>query len=446
MARPDISNLLFNLEARARSATNLAELCFSIANDSHGLLPFRQALVFSGNEAASRLHTVSGLTKLTENSPYLLWLKRIWPGLQAHCKQAPTWLTQQGLVNEPAELLEGWQEWWPEGVYALPIKRRDGELLGWVCFLLNQQPTEAQHQAVMRVLQSWSYAWEMLAGKPRRGLRKRWQSLSKMRRLMIILLLGVVPFIPIRQSYLAPAEVISMDAAVVAAPMEGVIKSLAVRPNQAVEVGDVLFVLDDTVLRNRQAVLTKSVAVADAELMASTQKAFDDVRSKAGLTLLAGRAQERRAELASVQEQLNRTVIRASHAGIAIFADPDDWLGRPVSTGERIMQLADPTKPGVLIEVPVADALVLHPGAPVKLFLTVQPLTPLQASVVQSSYQAYLSDERIASYRLRAAFTEPAQEARIGLRGTAKVYGNWTVLGYYLMRRPLASLRELTGW
>ncbi len=446
MTSADSAQRLLELEARARGATNLAELCFSIANDSQSLLVFRQALVFVGDAQDSRLHTVSGLTKLTEDSPYLLWLKRIWPRLQTHCQQAPAWLTSQALTDQPAELLEGWQEWWPTGLYALPIKRRDGEILGWVAFLQDQQPSQEQHRDMLRVLQSWGYAWEMLSGKPRRGLRKRWQGLSKLQRRALIIVLGIVPFIPVRQSYLAPAEVIALDAAVVAAPMEGVIKSLAVRPNQPVNIGDVLFVLDDTVLRNRQAVLSQSVAVADAELMVNTQKAFDDMRSKSELTMLAGRAEERRAELASVQEQLNRTVIRASHAGIAVFADPDDWLGRPVSTGERIMQLANPNTPGVLIEVPVADALVLHEGAPVKLFLTVRPLSPLSASVVQSSYQAYLSDERIASYRLRAEFTEQAQEARIGLRGTAKVYGDWTVLGYYLMRRPLASLRELTGW
>lgn len=446
MADTTTSSLIVELEARARATTNLAELCFSIANDSYSLLPFRQALVFSGSESDSRLHTVSGLTKLSEDSPYLLWLKRVWPYLQAQCKQAPAWLTQQLLADQPADLQDGWQEWWPVGVYALPIKRRDGELLGWVCFLLDQQPTEIQHRAVMQILQTWSYAWEMLSGKPRRGLRKRWQALSKTRRRVLILLVLVLPCIPVRQSYLAPAEVIAMEATAVAAPMDGVIKSLAVRPNQPVKTGDVLFVLDDTVLRNRQSVLAESVAVADAELMANTQKAFDDSRIKSELTMLAGRAQERRAELASVREQLARTVIYAQHEGIAVFADPDDWLGRPVSTGERIMQLADPSTPGVLIEVPVADALVLHEGAPVKLFLTVRPLSPLHASVVQSSYQAYLSDERVASYRLRAAFTEQAQDARIGLRGTAKVYGDWTVLGYYLMRRPLASLRELTGW
>jgi multidrug efflux pump subunit AcrA (membrane-fusion protein) len=298
----------------------------------------------------------------------------------------------------------------------------------------------------MQLAQSWSYCWEMLAGKPRQGLATRWQKIGRAQRLVILLCCLALPLLPVRQSLLAPAEVVALDATVLAAPMDGVIKTLHVRPNQVVAAGDLLFSLDDTTLRSRESVLIQSVAVADAELMASTQKAFDDPRSKSELNLLNGRAQERRAELAQVQAQLRRVNVHAEQAGVVVFSDPDDWLGRPVRTGERIMQLAEPSSAGVLIEVPVADAVTLQPGAEVRLFLTVQPLSPLSATVIESSYQAQLSAEGIASYRLRARFEESSELARIGLRGTAKVYGDWTILGYYLMRRPLASLRELTGW
>lgn len=434
------------LEARARASLNLKELCFSIANDSYGLLNFRQALVFIGNGQDSRLQTVSGLTKLAEDSPYLLWLKRIWPGLQQRFAGKPAWCTLKHLEDAPTEWREGWEEWWPEGVYTLPLQRRDGQILGWVCFLLDQPPADSLHQAVLQLSQTWGYCWEMLAGKPRHGLRSRWQAMSRTKRVILLTCVLVIPLIPIRQSILAPAEVVALDATLIASPVDGVIKSVHVRPNEAVTAGQLLLSLDDTVLRNRLAVLTQSVAVADAELHANTQRAFDDMRSKAELSLLSGRAHERRAELAAVREQLERINLYAEHDGIAVFADADDWLGRPVSTGERIMQLASPESAGVLIQVPVADALVLHTGADVKLFLTVRPLSPLKAQVFESSYQATLSDEQVASYRLKAKFVEEEDIARIGLRGTAKVYGSWTVLGYYILRRPFASLREWTGW
>lgn len=449
---PDSTKLLLNLEARARAATSLNELSFSIANDTHGLLSFSQALLFSGSGSESQLQLISGLAKLKENSPYLLWVRGSWLNLQNKFNQKPTWLTLQNIEKTDAALTEGWQEWWPLGVYAVPIKKRDGQILAWICFLLEQPPTDAQHQDVMRLTQTWGYCWEMLGGKPRRGPLSAWRSLGSFKRKLLWLLLLSSLLIPIRQSVLAPAEIIAMDATVIASPMDGVVKTIQVRPNQEVKAGQLLFSLDDTVLRNRHAVLKQSVAVADAELISHTQKAFDEPGSKSELALLMGRVRERRAELVAVQEQLARVNVTAEQDGIAVFADTDDWLGRPVSTGERIMQLADPNQPGVLIRAPVADALVLQEGAPVKVFLTVRPLDPLEATISESSYQATLSDEGIASYKLRATLNSVQQDnpqeqtdIRIGLRGTAKVYGEPTLLAYYLLRRPFASLRELTG-
>jgi hypothetical protein len=150
--------------------------------------------------------------------------------------------------------------------------------------------------------------------------------------------------------------------------------------------------------------------------------------------------------LAAVQAQLSRVDVVAGEDGIVVFGDPDDWLGRPVTTGERIMLLANPKKPGILIHLPVADAVSLDIGASVKLFLTVMPLSPLNATITETSFQAVLSPSGIASYRLRAAFVDADETARIGLRGTAKVYGGWVAMGYYLLRRPLATLREWSGW
>jgi hypothetical protein len=193
------------------------------------------------------------------------------------------------------------------------------------------------------------------------------------------------------------------------------------------------------------ALATGSRGVADAELLAATQLAFDSSRSKAELATLTGRAEERRAELAAVQAQLARVNAVAPYDGVAVFADPDEWKGRPVVTGERIMLLANPAKPGILIHLPVANAIALDVGAPVKLFLTVHPLSPISGRITETSYQATLSPDGVASYRLRASVDDGSDGARIGLRGTAKLYGDWVVLGYYLLRRPLASLREWSG-
>ncbi|MNR52797.1 HlyD family secretion protein [compost metagenome] len=82
---------------------------------------------------------------------------------------------------------------------------------------------------------------------------------------------------------------------IISSPIDGVIQSMHVRPNQPVEKGTPLFSLDETTLNSRADVLSKEVAVADAELMAASQRAFDNSQSKSELTLLNGRVQQRRA-------------------------------------------------------------------------------------------------------------------------------------------------------
>ena len=410
-----LSAFAAELEARARSAGSVAELCFSMANDAHPLLGFRQALVLG---EGGRVLTVSGLAKPEEDSPYLLWLRCSWPWVR-ECLPAGGWFapSDEVLAGAPADVADGWREWWPAGVCVLRLSRRNGQPLGWVLFLLEQPPAPEAAALLTRVSQTWAYCWEMLAGVHRPSLR---------------------------QTALAPGEVVPLEAVAITAALDGVVSTVHVRPNQVVQAGDPLFSLDDTTLRNRLEVVRQSVAVADAELLSATQMSFDDSRSKAELAALIGRTQERRAELAAVQAQLERVHALAPYDGIAVFADADEWQGRPVMTGERIMLLADPAKSAMLVHLPVADAIALEVGAPVKLFLTVRPLSPLKGRVTETSYQATLSPEGVASYRLRADLD--GNDARIGLKGTAKLYGGWVVLGYYLLRRPLATLREWSGW
>src|SRR5690606_2781443 len=151
------------VEARARAANTVAELLFSVANDAHPLLPFRQALVMGGEPGRERLQAISGLAKPTENSPYLGWLRRSWPWVEERLAKRPGWFEPLQDDPPPREVEEGWQEWWPRGVFALPLKRRDGKPLGWVCFLLDQPPTLGQARALRQVSHTWSYCWEMLA-------------------------------------------------------------------------------------------------------------------------------------------------------------------------------------------------------------------------------------------------------------------------------------------
>lgn len=437
--------LLLQLDAlrdKAMAAETLNALAFSMANDLYPLLPFHQALVFRQGKGGFELLCVSGLARPTEDSPYLVWLKRAsrWLGEQVKTEQS-AWLTADNTAP-PDDIAEGWAEWWPAGLWCIPLHAPTGERLGLLVILLEEPPPAILPRNLEGLTRTWAYCWNALTRRQRLG---SWRP-SRRQVLLALLLLGGLLLVPVRQTALAPAQIVSRQAQIVTSPIDGVIAQVLVRPNQPVEAGTPLFTLDETTLRSRADVLDKEVAVADAELLAASQRAFDNPQSKGELTLLHGRVQQRRAELAAVQAQLKRSQVLAPRAGVAVFSDPNDWLGKPVSTGERIMHVADPAQPAMQIQLAVADAIALEPGAEVTLFLTAYPLSPLKGKILETSYQAKPSDNGVVAYRLLASIDEQPEHARLGLHGTAKLYGGRVMLGYYLLRRPLATVRAWSGW
>jgi len=437
--------LLLQLDAlrdKAMAAETLGALAFSMANDLYPLLPFHQALVFEQGNSGLELLCVSGLARPSEDSPYLVWLRRASRWLAERLVEPqPAWLTQANAAP-PEDIAEGWAEWWPTGLWCIPLHAPTGQRLGLLVLLLEEAPPAVLHQQLDGLTRTWAYCWHALTRRRRIG---RWRP-SRRQVLITLLVAAGLLLLPVRQTALAPAQIVSRQAQIVSSPIDGVIAQVLVRPNQPVEAGTPLFTLDETTLRSRAEVLGKEVAVADAELLAASQRAFDNPQSKNELTLLQGRAQQRRAELAAVQAQLRRTQVLAPRAGVAVFSDPNDWLGKPVSTGERIMHVADPAQPAMQIQLAVADAIALEPGAEVTLFLTAYPLSPLKGKILETSYQAKPSDDGVVAYRLLASIDERSEHARLGLHGTAKLYGGRVMLGYYLLRRPLATVRAWSGW
>ncbi|MNQ72210.1 hypothetical protein D3C85_869080 [compost metagenome] len=126
-----------------------------------------------------------------------------------------------------------------------------------------------------------------------------------------------------------------------------------------------------------------------------------------------------------------------------MFADAERWTGKPVQTGERLMEIADPHQAELRIELPVGDAIALEPGAQVVLFLDSDPLQRYQARLERSAYEAQPTAGGQLAYRLDAGFE--AAPPRIGLRGTAKIFGDRAPLALYLLRKPLVGLRQSVG-
>lgn len=433
------------LAAKARGADSEQSLLFVMANDTFSLLPYRTALVFTLHQGEPVLGSASGLTSVDRRGAFGSWVEQVVSAVLPRLQEAQRLSAQQ----LPEHLRAPWQEYWPDSVQVHAVHGAGEELLGVVIYVTDQPWPEVTLPMLNALHQVHGLCLQYL--RARRGtfdfLKKiaDGRDLKSRKYLVRGLLAGVLLLcLPIRQFVIAPAEIISLDSIAVTSPLEGIVAQMVAKPNQLVKKGDVLFRLDDTAIRNRLDSARQGLEVARAEYLAGAHRAFvsSDKTTEAGV--LRGRINERLAEVSSLEDQMALLDIQASRDGIAVYGQENDWIGKPVNAGQRIMELADNHKIGVNAWVPVADAINMRSGESIHVLLYADPLHPMTATIELASYQATRSPDGVAAYRVRAIL--PPQDAvRLGLRGSTKINGDWVMLGYFLFRRPFATVRQWLG-
>mgnify|MGYP003366233177 CR=1 FL=1 len=422
-----------HLEQLARSAKDSETLAWSMVNDSQRLFGFRHvALIING-----RVRAVTGVSVPDPHSPFVAFIERA-------CRQRLRQQEAESVATLRAEAFDeqtrqDWQTLSAQEALWVPLKDRQGAIFGGLWYARDLPWQEADLRLMTQLAEAYSHAW--LALEPRKAWRPGVPKIKVL--IAVVALLGAL-LIPVRQSVLAPAEVVPRDGRIVTAPLDGVIAEILVKPNQAVEKDTLLVRFDNTTLKAQADVAERALGVAEAEWRSGSQRAFQDADSKSKLDLLSAQVEQKRAELLYASDLLARSEVRAAREGIAVFADGDRLRGKPVRTGERLMELADPRQAELKIELDVGDAILFPAQADVALFLDSDPLTRYDATLQRVAYEAALTDRNALAYRLDARFT--ADAPRIGLRGTAKIYGEYVPLGVYLFRRPVAALRKTVGF
>ena len=432
---------LLTLEREARHARDPEALGFLMVNETLRLLRYSQALFWRRDPSGRvRIQAFSGLARFDADAPQVVWLTGVIAALAR--EEGSRSVRRLDVRSVDADLGRDWTEQSPAHVLWLPLHdAREGAWLGGLWLARDAAWEEGEATLGEHWADACGHALAGLEGRtrPRRFRPGRAASLKL---LGVMALLALLFTVPVRQSVLAPASVAAVDPAVVAAPMDGVVARFHVEPNQPVTPGQLLLELDATEQLSHHQVNLEELEVARAAYQKALRQAFGNPDSGADLASLADRAA---AQAEQSQRQLERLRIHARTGGVAVFADVNDWLGRPVRVGERLLFIADPRRVEVEIRLPVADALVLEPGAAVRLFLNTDPLHPLPATLRYASYEAGETPEGVLAHHLRATFPPGAVPPRLGLKGTAKVYGGRVPIALYLFRRPLSALRRLLG-
>ena len=425
--------LFLGLEQQARKAGSTEQLAFAMVNDGQALFGYRHAALL----IAGKVKALTGISVMEANAPFVAFVERAASTLLMNGDLDKDHSVDPLRLDEQARLdmnaLSAPHAHW------LPLKDRSDATFGGLWFARDTPFTEAEQALLRQLAGTYSHAW--LALRPRKPWRMRW---PRRKLLAVAGAFALLLLVPVRQSVLAPAEVVPLGGRIVAAPLDGVIAEFLIKPNQSVATGDLLLRFDGTSLKAQADVAERALGVAEAELKANSQRAFADAESSARLDLLAARVEQKRAERDYAQQLLARGEVRAERSGIAVFADAERLTGKPVQTGERLMQIADPAQAELRIELPVGDAISLEPGAEVALFLDSDPLNRHEAQLERSAYEAQTTAAGQLAYRLDARFVDTPP--RVGLRGTAKLFGDRAPLAYYLLRRPLAAARQSLGF
>ncbi len=440
--------VLLQLGRRAREAASLEALGFVMVNETRQLFDYRQAAL-----AQPRFHeipfengvmAVSGLPQPDPQAPYVQWLGRLFAQLAKQVEgEAPVCVRAADL---PEIVAREWSTWLPEHALVLPLGKPGGRRLSYL--LLARDAAWEEHELGMAAELGHAYGHALAAYAPAVPLRERLRTalLPRKYRLRWLSALALACLFPVRLTVLAPAEVVPSKPFLVRAPLDGVIDRLHVLPNQAVKKGEALFDLDTTSQRSRFGIARKAYEVAQEEYRQAAQLAVTDERSKADIAAKKGNLEEKALELDYSKDMLDRVRVKASRDGVAVFADVNDWQGKAVAIGERVMVLADPAQVELSVSLPVADAIELPADAPITLYPNGSVLTSYDAVLSSAAYRAEPVPGGLLAYRLKARFTGKGMPPRIGLMGTAKVYGGRVPLLYYVLRRPLAALRQRLGW
>ncbi|MEH6671013.1 HlyD family secretion protein [Halopseudomonas sp.] len=439
---------MLGLEQQLRKASDLAQLFYTLVNQTAQCVPYVQALLaHSVRPDELSVVAASDVPAVDFTAPYIVWAERVIKHqTAAGVANRQVLLTPDDLPNDLAAdwrafSLPPWLLWQP-----LPVEAREGKSAGVLMLFNERRWTDAEQGVSQHLAASAGHALFALRQVSLwRGWYPRWR--NRRRFWVLLVLLAGVMLWPVRVSVLAPAQIIARDPWVATAPLDGVVEQVVVQPNQVVAEGELLTRLQATDLASAAELAAQAALLAEAELKTVQQGSFLDPRQKSRLAELEATVRIRQIEHAHAVERLQRASVRSAVAGVIVLDDPALWAGRPVRTGERILLVADPDQVEIEIRLPVKDAIAVEEQAEVRLFLDRAPLQPLSGQLRHAAYEPTEDSGQQMYYRLVASLDESAGDLpRLGLRGTAKVHGERVTLFFYLFRRPITAVRQWIGW
>jgi multidrug resistance efflux pump len=155
----------------------------------------------------------------------------------------------------------------------------------------------------------------------------------------------------------APVRVVGAGQQVIAAPVDGFVQSVLLRPGQPVKAGEVLVTLQDRELQLERDKLGAEITQLDNLYRDALTR--DDA---AQIVIARSKREQVQAQLDLVLSHIERTQLRSPINGVLIAGDLSQALGMPVKRGQELLTVAPDTAYRIVAEVDEQDVAPLREG------------------------------------------------------------------------------------
>ena len=264
--------------------------------------------------------------------------------------------------------------------------------------------------------------------------------------LAVAAIVALILFIPIPLRVIAPCEIVAKDPILITAPLDGIIKEIKVQPGQMVKKGEILFEYDKQVPLDELKVAQKQVQMSEADLARANSLAFTDKKALSEYGVLSLKLKKALAQLHLEDYKVSQLDVRAPINGVVMIDHPDEFNGNPIHLGEKVMTISNPNQTKIRIWVPENDNITLNKNKNVKIILNIDPEDSYSGNLTYIASYTVINDKSVPSFVAEADWVKKPTDIKLGLKGTAILYGENVSIFYWIVRRPWTSARRFLGF
>lgn len=417
------------LTLSAIQSNSSSELIFKILNDTVAVVPYDRAILWKVEDKGTpTIVGVSGQASVKENTElYQKWSENV----------------QNIIEPEKIQLIAHPEMEKATSILWVPIIANQKVALGlWLERWNNKKWEHEDIEILLFLLKGYGSAWE----KFYRKYSFRFFKKKPVVFLGILALIGVMLIkVPLR--VVAPCEIVPKDPVVITTPLEGLVDKITVTPGELVKQGTVLFQYDSKLPMQDLKVAQKKVEISQAEVNRANSLSYTDKNAITELGIDTLKLKKDKLDLTMAEFRVSQLSVSAPITGVVMMDNPEDWHGRAVKIGEKVMILSNPDETKVRLWIPEGDNVMIDKEKPVKILLNIHPGDTLYAKLRYIADYTVVTDKQVTSFVAEADWEDPNNpDIKLGLKGSAILYGEDVTIFYWIVRKPLAYVRRFIGY